>query len=317
MPRPSPGSAMPPAVFTPMLGTLGLGLAWTRAVPAYGAPEAVGGLILGAVAALWAFAAVLYLRKLAGNPAALRHDASALPGRGGVAAGIMCGLVLSAALVPIWPGLAAVLLVTGLALQLAYVTLVAFILSASPPEARIVSPLWHLTFVGFIVAPLAATPLGWTPLSLVVLAWVIPMALFVYAASIRQLLTQTPPPPLRPLLAIHVAPSSLAGLNFDLLGWTTASQVAAVIATLIVLTLLAHARWITQAGFLPFWSAFTFPAAAYASLMTVHAASHPLIRLWGIAVLVGASLLIPWILWRVVRLWPGGRLAKMTNAAGA
>lgn len=317
MTRASLGQALPPALFTPVLGLLGLGLAWRRAAGAYGAAEAVGDLILGAAAGLWLALVALYASKALRRPAVLAEDAAALPGRGGLAAAGVGGLALAAALVPHAPGLAGVLLAAVLLWHLTYVLLVARILLAAPAEARRVTPLWHLIFVGFIIAPAAAVPLGWTLLAQVVLWAMLPVAAFIYAASARQLLTRLPPAPLRPLLAIHLAPLSLGATGAALLGWTVPALVLLMLATGVAATLLASARWLTEAGFLPFWGAFTFPAAAYAGALTFAAPLDDFARLWGIAVLVFASGLIPWIAWRIFRLWPGGRLAQMTGAARA
>ncbi len=314
--RPALGSRVPPAVFTPLLGLFGLALAWRRAVQ-WGAPAGVGELLFGCVTVVWLFALALYAVKLVRRPAVLVEDAGALPGQSGLATVGVGGMALAAALVPYRPALAQAVLVLAVVWHAGFALLVARMLVSGPEERRRVTPLWHLMFVGFIVAPLAAVPLGWIEVSQVVLVVTLLVAVGIYAASARQFAFRVPPPPLRPLLAIHLAPLSIGGSVCALVGWQGASAGCAVAATVLALVLLASARWLTAAGFLPFWSAFTFPLSAYAGLMQVHAGDGRLVRLWAIVVLVVASGLIPWIAWRVLKLWPGGRLAAITNTATA
>ena len=68
------------------------------------------------------------------------------------------------------------------------------------------------------------------------------------------------------------------------------------------------------AGVSPLWGAFTFPLAALASAMLVAGGAW----FWpGLAlVLIGLGV-IPAILWWVLKRWPGGKLAAVTNAAEA
>lgn len=316
MQRSALGTAMPPAAFPPILGFFGLALAWRRAATAYGVPSGLGEMLLGLAAGLWLFATALYLRKMMLRPAAVVEDASALPGRGGIATAILGAMVLAAALVPLWPGVALAVALAAVAVLVAYDLVVIRVLLTGPTDQRRVTPIWHLTFVGFVVAPMSLAPLGYTGLAWALLIWAAAMAVVIYAVSLRQFLAASVPAPLRPLLAIHLAPLSFAGIDLVLLGEPFAARIVAAVATLLFLLFLARARWLTAAGFLPFWGAFTFPLAAYASLMALMAGSGVL-RLWGVAVLLGATVVISWILWRVLKLWPGGRLAKMTNAARA
>jgi tellurite resistance protein len=65
-------------------------------------------------------------------------------------------------------------------------------------------------------------------------------------------------------------------------------------------------------GFSPFWGAFTFPLAAHASAVLALGA-----EVTGLALLALALAVIPVIAWRVLALWPGNRLATISNAAEA
>ncbi|MGC9420608.1 MAG: tellurium resistance protein, partial [Rhodovulum sp.] len=123
--------------------------------------------------------------------------------------------------------------------------------------------------------------------------------------------------PLRPLLAIHIAPACLFGtvavqLGLEMLAWGFV-----VLTLLILLVLLLRLRWFLSASFSPLWGAFTFPLAALASfLLNIHAAGQgEEFRVLGGLTLVGASLVIPAILVKVMQAWAKGDLGVSTNAA--
>jgi tellurite resistance protein len=138
------------------------------------------------------------------------------------------------------------------------------------------------------------------------------VALAVWGLGPRQLALRPPPPPLRPILAIHLAPASLLGLVAAGLGWGAMAQGFAALGGAILLALLAAARWLTAAGFSALWAAFTFPLAAWAALALAVGWT------WagGAALLLGCAV-VPWIALRVLRIWPDGTLAARTGAAAA
>ncbi|QYK40446.1 MAG: tellurium resistance protein [Paracoccaceae bacterium] len=299
---------MPPAVFPAIMGLFGLGLALRR-VDAAGA---FADLLLGAVSALWLFAAGGYVVKVMRRPGVVAEDLRILPGRAGLAAGSLGCLLMAAAMVPLAPGLARGLLFGGLVLHGLVAALILRAILAGPAEARGVTPAWHLAFVGFIIGGLSAAPLGHAALAEVLLWAMLAVAGTIWAASLWQLATRVPPGPLRPLLAIHLAPASLLGLVAAGLGMEGIAAVFAGIGAAILLALVAAARWITVAGFSPLWAAFTFPLAAWAGLALAVGWTVP-----GLAALIAAFGIVPWIAARVLQMWVRGTLAAKTNAATA
>jgi tellurite resistance protein len=299
---------MPPAVFPAIMGLYGLGLALRRL------PETAGlaDLLLGAVTALWGFAALAYLAKVARRPGVVAEDLRVLPGRAGLPAASLGALLGAAALAPLAPRLALGLLAGGLALHGLVAGLVLRALQAGPAEGRAVTPAWHLAFVGFIIGALPAVALGLTELAAGLFWAMLAVAAAIWGASLWQLATRIPPAPLRPLLAIHLAPAALLGLAAAGLGMQTAATVLAGLGALILLGVLAGLRWITAAGFSPLWAAFTFPLAAWAALALTLGWQVP-----GLAALAVAAVLNPWVAWRVLRMWADGSLAARTNAATA
>lgn len=313
----------PPALFPPILGLFGLATAWARTPDAFGAPAAVGQLLAGAMVLLYLFTAGHYVAKLAARPGVVAEDLRTLPGRAGLAALTMSGMLFALALLPYSGLLAKVALTLAVLGHAVVLAIIITNLLRGPAEARKVTPVFHLTFVGFIVAAIPAVHLGWDRLAETIFWATLVAALVIWALSALQFARETPPPPLRPLLAIHLAPASLLGTVALLLGMPGLGVGFGVLAVLLLAVLLAAGRWITAAGFSPFWGAFTFPLAAFASLMMLLAGAGmgPVggraAGLLGAVVLVAATFLIPWIAVKVGQMWLKGALAAKTNAAVA
>ena len=309
----------PPAAFPPIFGLFGLGLAWRRAGESFGIPGQIGDMILGAVTLLYLFAVVAYLAKLVQRPGVFREDLRVLPGRAGLAAMMLSGMLLAATLVVYSTALAQVVLVMAVAGHVILAVTIAHDLITGPEEARVVTPVWHLSFVGFIISPLAALPLGWGVYNTVVLWGTMAVAIAIWAISARQFAQKDVPPPLRPLLAIHLAPASVLGTVAMLSGLPTVALGFGVLAIVILAVLAGSVRWLTKAGFSPLWGAFTFPLAAFATLMQMLALAGygEVFRVLGGLSLVAATLIIPPIAWKVMQMWVKGVLAAKTNAAQA
>ena len=321
---PAPGAGrmpywrrMPPAVFPVILGLFGLALVWRRAHETLGVTAAISDLILGAVTLLYLFAAASYLAKFVARPGILPEDLRVLPGRAGVAALSLSAMLLAAGLAPFAPGPAAAILYGAVAVHAAVAVLVLRMIAGAPPEGRMLSPAMHLTLVGFIVAPVAALPLGLTGLAAGCFWLALGFAAILYAVLARGMARRDTPAPLRPLLAIHVAPVSLFGSAALGLHWPQAALGFGLVSLVFVALLVLRARYVIAAGFSPLWGAFTFPLTAFVGLMLSLGPHWEGFRIVGILALVAATLLIPWIAYRVLRLWAKGVLAVKTNAAVA
>jgi len=307
----------PPSIFPPLLGLLGLGLAWREmaAQPGLHPLAPVGEMILGATLMLYAFALIAWLSKPLRRPGVVIEELSVLPGRAGVVAMVLSLSLSCAAIGPYMPRFALVLGVLAVAALIAVGLLVAWIILIGPAEARSVTPVFHLTFAGYIMAPIGLIPLGYSGFSTGVLITTVAAASAIWLASLRQLLTRTPPAPLRPLMFIHLSPASLFATVSAMLGYPTLALIFGLWAMVVLVALLASARWLLSAGFSPFWGALTFPLAASATA-AILGLGPP--GLWiGGALLALTSALIPWVAFKVLTAWAKGKLAAITNAATA
>lgn len=312
--RPALFATTPPAIFPPILGLLGTVLALRRAAEFAGQGGAVVELLAGAALALWLFAVVALKLKVLRRMAVLREDMRPIPGRAGLAAASMSGMAAGALLAPYLPLLALALLLASLLAHAILLGVLLAELARLPVEQRGLNPTLHLSFVGFIVAAGPLAKLGWTGTAMAIF-WVTgAAALAIWAGSLVQLARQVPPAPLRPLLAIHLAPAALLSASAMALGMTGPGQALAALALLIGIALLAGGRWIAAAGFSPMWGAFTFPLAALASALVLQGDRAG----WaGVALALVALGVNGWIAWSVLKLWPGNRLAQKTGAAEA
>ncbi|MBN2761307.1 MAG: tellurium resistance protein [Rhodobacteraceae bacterium] len=317
IPKPGFGRRTPPALFAPIMGLFGVGLGWRAAAGAFGVTPAIGDLILGATSVLFLFTLAAYLAKPLRRPAAFMEDLRVLPGRAGLSAASLCVMLFATVLAPYASGLATAVALLAFAVHVGVVAAIVLTILRGPEEGRVVTPVFHLSFVGFIIGGLAANALGHPDVARWLLWSLLLPAGLIWGFSARQLLTRVPPAPLRPLLAIHLAPASLFTLVAAGAGLDTAAYAFSALAAAILVALLASAKWLTEAGFSPLWGAFTFPLAAFASALVTLSQGQGAMGVVGGVVLVVATLIVPLIAYRIFKLWPGGKLAAKTNAATA
>jgi tellurite resistance protein len=308
----------PPALFPALIGLMGLGLAWRAAADfaPVGVSPVASYIILGFGSVLTLFILTCYLTKISARPKVIAEDMATVPGRAGVAALTVSLFLFAAAISPLSPLVAAFALFLGLIGHIVTASLAIFIMMRTS-QGLIVSPAWHLSFVGFIVACLAAIPLGYIGLGQTILTVTIIFAACIYAISLLQMTKGDLPEQVRPLLAIHLAPVSLFTSVSTLHGHTTLALVFAVIAMGVAGVLISRARYLIVAGFSPLWGAFTFPIAAFSAALFAVSAQISIFGWLALIPLALGTVLTPFILFRVLKMWSTGALAAKTGAAVA
>jgi len=318
IPTPDFWQRTPPAIFPPILGSFGLGLAWRQAGEVFGIPAILGEVILALVSLLYLAGLTAYLIRLARHPGALGDDFQTMPGRAGLAALSMGAMLLAATLVPYGNVAARVILIGGLVLHLVAAVTVMRVLWPIPWPQRQMTPAWHMTFVGIIVAPIGAVPLGWTGLAEAIFFLSLATAATVWTGNIVAMRRAAVAPPLRPTIAIHLAPVALLGIAASLLGNHVIALFFGVASCVVMLILVIKIRYLTIAGFSPLWGAFTFPAATFAGLMLALAPVYGGV-FWVLAGvgLVAASVVVPTITCRIIKMWIAGSLVPAAKAGAS
>lgn len=312
--RPRPFTRTPPAIFPVLLGLLGLALAVRAGSQRLDLPAGPGDTLAGIAVALWGFGALAYLGKLVRRPGVILDDMKAMPARAGIAAGTAGGMAAATLLAAFAPVAAFWLLVAMLVAHGLVAALVLRVLAGLPSEGRVANPGWHLVFVGFIVGAPAAVALGMDGLARALFWTTVPVALLIWSVSAAQLFRRVPPAPLRPMLAIHIAPASLFATTAAATDQPALAVAFAGLGLALLAALILGWAWVIEAGFSPLWGSVTFPVAALAGA---------LLRLdgwWGslgTGLLSVAAVVVPVIAWRVLKLWPGNVLADRTGAAEA
>lgn len=309
----------PPAIFPPVMGLFGLGLAWRDGAGAFGLGAGISDAILGAVTLLYLFCLLAYAGKVVRRVSVVTEDMSVLPGRAGLAAMTLSALLLAAVLLAYSAAAARAVLWLGLALQAGLAGLALRRLVTAPAEQRSVTPVWHLSFAGALVAPLAAQPLGYHALSVAIFWAMLALALVIWAASAAQLRRARVPAPLRPLLVLHIVPAALATTVAAGLDMPGVALAFGALSVAMAAAMGLGARWLTASGFSPLWGAIAFPLAAFAdacfALERIGMGAGW--RIGGGLALIAATLIVPVIAGKVLQQWAKGQLGPRTNAATA
>lgn len=308
----------PPALFPSIFGLMGLGMAWRAAAgfEPFAVSQMIGQVILLGSAVLYMFVLACYLSKISLRPRVILEDMTTVPGRAGIAAMSLSLLLFSAAVQPLSVSVATAALFLGLAAH-SVIALLAIWMMLRSPQGLVVSPAWHLNFVGFIIAPLSAVALGYAGLAQMILGVTVLVAAMIYGISLLQMSKGEMPPPLRPLLAIHLAPVSLFTTVAVLLDRGIAALLFGALSVGLVAVLVSRLKYVASAGFSPLWGAFTFPLAAFASALFALGGQVALIGWCALLPLAVASIATPVIVVRILVMWANGALATKTGAAVA
>ncbi len=264
--RRSPCSDLPLPLFAAVMGISGLGLVWHAAEVHWGLPVPVSSFV-GIVAA------VVFLALLAGYAC----KAVSVPGtvleeiRHPVRINFLPAISISLLLLGIQaqqalPIVSLWLWGVGAALHLALtVGIVTRWLGGDQPVAAL-NPAWFIPAVGNVLVPLAAAPVGYLQIAWFFFAtgmffWVV-LGVMVFHRLITGPALE---PPMRPTLAVLVAPPSVAFLAWLAMtgetgvGGALLFYIAVITALLVVVQVPAFARL----PFFPSWWAYTFPSAAF------------------------------------------------------
>jgi len=306
----------PPAIFPICLGYMGLGLAWRGSAEVLPIPPFIGGILLGLSTAFFLYFLAFYIAKLIGRPSVILDDLKVPPLRAGVAAIPMSMMLLAAALLPFNISVPQVWW-AGVIMQYIAIFAVIYAIWKDPPEKRAFSPFMYLAFVGPVVGPIAGIKLGYATESLwLTIGALIAFVVITVGYGIR-LIKVVPAQPLRPSLAIVLAPISLFAMSFGQLGMEGLFGFFYWFSWVGFIALVLLLPWMTKGGWTPMWGAITFPFAAFTNVQ-IQAVSKGYEFIAEVGVILGLAVATPivfYVLYRATMDWVTGALSEKTGAA--
>ena len=249
------------------LGLGGLGLAWRHMAEAHPALRPVGEALMALTALVWAALVTLHAIRALAHPHAVREDWQH-PFRASFIGAASIGMMLTAAaLTPHLPGLARAVLLLAVILHLGIgLSLLARVMRGAGSPAMLAPPLM-IPLVGNVLAPIFCAPLGLVPLGWMLFGIGMLLWLGLQPLLYARIFAGPLPPPMRPSLAILIAPPAVGALAMDALGGPPQAVWALYgLAAFVFALVLMALRSMVAGGFgLGFW-AFTFPLAAFSTI---------------------------------------------------
>lgn len=292
----------PIGLFAAVMGLVGLGLAGRAAAPLFpGVFRAPAYFTeLWVALGLLAFAAlvVLYARKIALEPQAVRAELTEPAKLGFAGAPGVAASLVAAGLAPYSPGVAGTLWWIALALNAAILVRGLARLAQLGFRTRELHPGWIVVCMGGIVLPTGGIALGYREAA----QWAFCVGAAAGLLLVVPLLRAAPlPERIRPTWFILLAPPSLLYLNGSALFNEALFEAFFFLAIAVLAALLFYARSLHRWGFGPAWWSITFPLDAFALAATRYARDHggPWKALAGFAVVL-ATLAVAWMVLRTI-----------------
>lgn len=283
---------LPINLYGAVMGLAGLALGWRAAVPAFGAPAAIGEAIGFFALAVFIAHTAGYLAKLALHPeAAHREFTDPVSGNffGQFAISL---LLLSCVLMPYGQGFSQGLWTAGVVVTLALSVLVGSRLLKGKLAPAHMLPVWIIPGVGVLDIGVTGghMPMAWAAeINLAAVAIGAMVALVLWTLIVHRLAHGEPlPQGMRPSLMILMAPFAVGFLAWvNVFGQVDRFAGALFYFALFVFIVVAPKIFRRDVPFSPGWWAISFPMAALANAAIVYAGARG-----GVALHVLAALLL-------------------------
>lgn len=285
-------------LFTCVMGTAGLGLAWRAAAGTFVFPTIIGEVILVFSAAIFVVLCVVQLARLACTPASLVREWNDPARFVYFSAATIAAFLLAAGVLPYSLPLSQAIWFPATICQVILLTATIrrwFLVSNRLEEA---GPAWLIPMVGNASPAFAGIPLGYTDACAAILISALACWLLFTPIILHRILFAPGKiaPRARPGLAILVSAPAVISIGLsDLAGWPgAATQFMAYTALFFAVCVASLGRRLLEVPFSRVWWGFTFPSAALASaLCHVHAmAPSPFTRAVALGTLTAASLIV-------------------------
>lgn len=291
----------PVSLFSTVMGTAGLAIAWKKAHVVLGLPAAVWQGLAVAASAVFVFLAAVYALKVLRHPRAVAAE-RAHPIRVNFFPTISIGvLLLSIVWSESYPSVAAGMWAAGATLHLAF-TLMAMSswIHHTHYDVKHANPAWFIPVVGNIIVPVvgvrfAPAEVSWFFFSIGLVFWVVLLTIVMYRLFFHEPL----PARLTPTHFILLAPPSVGFVAYTALTGQLDGFARVLYYTALFLTLLLASnvrRFLRGPFFISAW-AYSFPLAAMTIASLVMYAKTQLAFFAGVAVVLLAvlSAIVGWL----------------------
>ena len=304
----------PIALFSTVMGTAGLAIAWQKAAHSLGWPDAAGGLLALLASLLFVITTLFYAAKLLRHPSAVTAE-RLHPVKMNFFPTFSIGILLLAiAWSPVAPRAAAALWMTGAALQLGFTLMImSSWIHHTQFEVQHLNPAWFIPVVGNIIVPVvgmryAPAEISWFFFSIGLVFWMILFAVVMYRLFFHAPLALR----LTPTLFILLAPPSVGFIAYtNLVGGLDAfARILYHTALFLALLLGSNAmRFFRVPFFVSAW-AYSFPLAALtiATMRMAELSGAGFFHLLGVALLILTSLVIAALAMRTIKAIGRGEL---------
>ena len=312
--KPPLPSRVPAGLYSIVMGLAGLGGARLQAAQLLAWPRTPGFALLALASLAWLVVTGLLVAKFV--VARERFDAElAHPSHGAPYALAPATLCLLMPLLDAWvPALARPVLFAGAFGALAVGAWTVGRWVAARHELSMFTPTLHFPLVaGGFLGALGAGILGMQALGVILFgaglfAWLAGASVSLY----RLIVGEPLPPPMRPLLAVELAPPAIGAVAWIVLSGDSPDALAALLfgyGLFVALVLVALGRWLAAAPFGPPWWAFTFPAAALSNAAIRFALAYPGTELTvlAVALFAAANVLVLYVAMRTIAAIVGRR----------
>lgn len=266
---------LPVILFGAPLGLSGVAAAWREASAVYGSGDTITILATGIALGVFSVLLILYGLKAKHHMNAVKTEFSHPVACNFFAVPTITLILLSGNLVDGSPKAALVIWAIG---SLANIAITLAILTSwikRDSDISQVSPPWFIPIVGNLIIPTGAAglgypTLGWMVLGVAVLFWLVLFTLVMFRLMVSKPLES----PLRPTMAIFLAPPSLTFINYHVLSGGSLDGPAHMIMGICLFTFLFVLPWLPSVfrqGFSLSWWSLTFPFAALTIACTLYA----------------------------------------------
>ncbi|WP_082145219.1 dicarboxylate transporter/tellurite-resistance protein TehA [Microvirga massiliensis] len=308
--------AVPATFFGMVLGLGGLGNGWRMAAQVWGLPVSIGEALSITAATVWLVLLVLYALKWVTSReeaiAELQHQVQALF----IALVPVATLMASLAVAPYLPDIAWLMLVIGIASQVAFSAWAVGELWQGGRDAEATTPALYMPTVGgCFVSAIACGSFGYPEMGLLFFGAGFLSLVVLESVVLHRLLTHALPVRLRATMGLHLATPAVGCVAY--LSVTDGPpdrfvQMLFGYALLQALIMLRLVPWLREQAFSPAAWAYTFGVSALplAALSFIERGQAGPIDGLALPLFIGANLIIGWITVRTLALAFAGQLVR-------